>query len=928
MNHAKIDRWNLIQDIFHGALERPAAERDEYLARACANDEELRSEVASLLGSDSNGAGTLGSVVAADLKEWAQASSSSEAGLRVGAYRLVRELDGGGMGVVYLAVRSDEHYFQIVAVKMLRKGTESAALVQRFRTERQILATLTHPNIGAILDGGDTEDGRPFIVMEYVEGQPITQACRTASLSVRRRIELFCSICSAVHYAHQKSVIHRDIKPSNVLVTPDGVVKLIDFGISKPLDPELIPGDHTPTETFQRLMTPDYASPEQLLGHKLTTTTDIYSLGVLLFELLTDSRPYTLRELSPAAAERVVCEQETRKPSAVRGLSAQTRRELAGDLDRIVLMAMDKDPSRRYPSARHFEEDLVRYLQGQPVAARKASAVYRFSKFARRHKTGVWMTCAALIVVIGAVIFDSWRSQRADRKVKQIETLTDSAISDMTEKLQQSSTSVETQAALFHSALQYLDQLRQSSGNDPHVLLDLAKAYERVGDLEGSPFVANLGNRGTALHSYEEALRTTLEANSRLPGETTTRALIEAYQRFARMEYFLGRFPEAASHYEQCLSLTRGLWQQNPADPARRRLLAINYFGLGEVEFDNLQPDKAVKNLRTALQVIGDEPSGNDDHDLSLSRIHFRIGGTLNELGLNAESLEHFRSSIGVLEDLTRKSPSSKQARRGVFVVYNTIVSILAGEEMLNAGDVSQARLYAQKALTMAQELAASDSKNEQSRRDLAYAYWGMGNGFRVTQPATAGVWYRKSISLTQELVPRSEAQYFVATRKEALAAVLAKKEQATERLHLLQEANALRQQMASADQNISARRLALMRSYCRVSDAELAVNDLAKAREYVHSSLPFLNEFSTTSPSLLVQRDVALCYESLGNVQRQMSMSRSASPAERKTAAAATRQWYLKSDAVWNEWKRRGAATPESENERRKLGQLLQEAG
>src|SRR5271166_5834415 len=263
---------------------------------------------------------------------------------------------------------------------------------------------------------GETADGRPFIVMEYVEGQPITLACDSRNLSIRQRIELFRLVCSAVHYAHQKLVIHRDIKPSNVLVTPAGVVKLIDFGISKPLAPELIPGEHPPTEGGQRLMTPDYASPEQILGQRLTTATDIYSLGVLLFELLTGSRPYTLRELSPAAAERVVCEQECRKPSSVRELSSRTRKELAGDLDRIALMAMDKDPSRRYPSAEDLDQDLLRFLQGRPVLARKATPGYRIRKFVGRHKTASLLVCATCVVVACALLFVSVQSRLADRR--------------------------------------------------------------------------------------------------------------------------------------------------------------------------------------------------------------------------------------------------------------------------------------------------------------------------------------------------------------------------------------------------------------------------------------------------------------------------------------------------------------------------------
>ena len=454
MTHeARSDRWNLIEAIFQNAVERPQSERSDYIKQACGADEELRSEVESLLASDSGGE-TVQSLIADDIRKLEQASSSFEAGRQVGPYRLLREIDSGGMGAVYLGVRSDDQYFQIVAVKMIRKGMESPALIQRFRAERQILATLTHPNIGAILDGGEIDGGRPYIVMEYVEGQPITQASENRALSIRQRIELFRAVCSAVHYAHQKLIIHRDIKPSNLLVSPEGVVKLIDFGISKPMAPELIYGEMPKTEASQRLLTPDYASPEQILGKELTTASDIYSLGVLLFELLTGSRPYTLQDLSAAGAERLVCEQDARKPSLVAGLSTQIKRELSGYLDRIVLIAMDPDPARRYQSAQQFEEDLVRYREGKPIAARKATSVYRFRKFIYRHKTAAIMTCATVAVVISAIFFDSWQSRRAARRVNQIETLANSTISDMTEKLQNSSASVETQAALFHGAIQ------------------------------------------------------------------------------------------------------------------------------------------------------------------------------------------------------------------------------------------------------------------------------------------------------------------------------------------------------------------------------------------------------------------------------------------------------------------------------------------
>jgi serine/threonine protein kinase len=382
-----------IESIFEAAIERPTADRASWLADRCGTDRQLRAEVDALIAAHERAHGILEENVSVAAATELQ---NMHRGRRFGAYRVISELGRGGMGVVFLAERDDGQYQQRVAVKLLQAGPDAEDLHRRFVAERQILASLRHRGIAQLLDGGVTDGHLPFLVMEYVDGVPITTYCDRRRLGIDARLRLFRDVCAAVHYAHQNLIIHRDIKPANILVSPDGGVKLLDFGIAKLLNPALGPVDQPLTRTGLRAMTPEYASPEQIRGDPLTTASDVYALGVVLYELLSGRRPYHLESGSPQELAEVVCSRVPERPSAVVA-DERLRHTLSGDLDAIVMMALRKEAGDRYGSVDLFWEDLERYLDGLPVHAHRGSRLYRARKFLGRHR--VESAAAALVAL-------------------------------------------------------------------------------------------------------------------------------------------------------------------------------------------------------------------------------------------------------------------------------------------------------------------------------------------------------------------------------------------------------------------------------------------------------------------------------------------------------------------------------------------------
>ena len=442
--------WADTDRVFTEALDLPEEERSEFLDTACNGNSQLRARINRLLAAaEADDDFMEASPFQGELLDGLTADIENEPmeGRTIGAYQVVREIGRGGMGAVYLAERVEGGFTQQVALKLIKRGMDTDTVVRRFRREREVLASLQHPNIARLLDGGATEDGRPYFAMEYIDGKPIDAYCDEHSLSIEARLRLFLTVCDAIQYAHRNLVVHRDLKPSNILVMEPtagtkeaGWAKLLDFGIAGILAEEGQDEDIPLTQTGARMMTPAFAAPEQLRGQRATTATDVYALGLILYVLLTGKRPYDLGGRAASEIERIVLETEPPRPSARateevtsgdvdpathRGTTRHAlARTLRGDLDTICLRAFQKEPERRYPSAEQLAADIRRYLDGQPIAARPDTFGYRARKFVRRNKLGVGLVSLSFFILLAGIVGMAWQARVAtqERDLALVET--------------------------------------------------------------------------------------------------------------------------------------------------------------------------------------------------------------------------------------------------------------------------------------------------------------------------------------------------------------------------------------------------------------------------------------------------------------------------------------------------------------------------
>ncbi|HTU47326.1 MAG TPA: serine/threonine-protein kinase [Bryobacteraceae bacterium] len=668
-------KWQRVQDLVTAALDLPAPERADFLDAVCSGNAELRHQIEDLIRSYEEAGSFLEESVAASAFEVFGAGAPAQ-GDRIGPYQITCVIGHGGMGSVYCANRMDDQFRQQVAIKVLRGGFgASTEMLTRFRAERQILASLTHPNIARLLDGGITPSGLPYLVMEYIEGTTIDVFSENRKLPIRDRLGLFRQVCAAVQYAHQNLIVHRDIKPANVMVTREGTPKLLDFGIAKLLRPDVLGQTVAATRPAERLMTPEYASPEQIRGDAISTATDLYGLGVLLYELLTGTRPFRTEKLTPANLERVICESSPERPStAIATAGSAVLEKISGDLDNIVLKAMHKDPARRYASATELSEDVGRYLQGFPVSARTDSWSYRASKFLLRHKVA---SAAAALFVLTTTALSVGLAIQATRARQEAETA--NQVSDFLVNLFEFSRPDKTQG-------------RNSYARD---LVDLG-AQRATGELAGQPIVEArlldmLGTTYRELGVFDRAeslLTQAYRIRSRSFGPESKEAA-ESLQTLAEIASDKGDFERASQAYEHVL----GIWVRIYGRMNEKTAEVID--DIGELRWELGDFEGAKKRYLEAIDICNrikgptDWQTLNDENDLQVALAgqgdyaaaealarkvlateiqvfgptNPNVGLTLNNLGYILAQMAHYRESEAIFKralDLRRRVDGSE----------------------------------------------------------------------------------------------------------------------------------------------------------------------------------------------------------------------------------------------------------------------------
>ena len=704
------ERWAQVREILYAAAEMDGLARARYVQESCGQDASLLEEVELLLAAHEQSTAFL---------EPLTSPSIHPPDTKIGPYRILSEAGRGGMGVVYHAARDDD-YRQEVALKLVKREMESDFLLARFRQERQALALLNHPNIARLLDGGSTPEGRPYLVMEWVEGKPITEHCRANALGLRQRLDLFLEICNAVAHAHRNLVVHRDLKPSNILITADGRPKLLDFGIAKIFAPSFEGDAETMTMAGARLLTPDYASPEQVRGEPATTATDIYSLGAVLYEILTGSRAHRLETRTPSEIERVVCVQDVARPSAVEDLAGIPTAALRGDLDNIVLKALEKEPARRYSHVEELAADIRRYIEGRPVLARPGSLWYRASKFTRRNKLAVGAALAVVVALATGLVLALWEArvahqerEIAERRFELARQVAGSLLYEVHDGIEDLAGATPARELLLRRSLQYLDALSKEAGSSVPLQRDLANGYERAAILQGAPGMANLGSSQSARRTMQNALALRQRVLATNPRSVDfRRELARTHREFVS----LSKDKDMLPHAQASLALIEKLRLERPDDTTLLSEQALSEHSVAFALTMAARYPEAIAYYRSALS----HSAFSDSSDVALYRK--RLGALLIKTDSLTEALGEYRAAATVDEQRVRENPADARAQMDLSYDYSDRAYILR----LMKNHKEAVDLY-RKAKKIRVNMAAADRRDLRAAGALASVSWRLG---------------------------------------------------------------------------------------------------------------------------------------------------------------------------------------------------------
>ena len=848
-------------------------------------------------------------------------------GTQVGPYRIIREIGSGGMGAVYFAVRVDEQYVQAVAMKFIARGMDSPDAIARFRVERQVLAALQHPNIAMLLDGGADPEGRPYIVMEYIEGKPLLEYCRENDLPVERRLQLFCDLCSAVHHAHQMLVIHRDIKPGNVLVTADGIPKLLDFGIAKMLTPELVPGEEAVTLTVARRLTPRYASPEQIMGAQVTTATDVYSLGVLLYELLTYASPYRTTTASEAEIERAVCEQEPTRLSKAPQVDPRVRKQLSGDLENIVAMALRKDVQRRYSSAQQLAEDVGRYLKGLPVIAREDTVFYLAGKLVRRNLLASAAFTALVVSVAVGWTSTILQARRTDARFQQVRGLANTIVRDFPPVLHTLPGSGPVRAELVRTALEYLDKLSKDAGNDLGLQFELAQAYDRVGDVQGDPQGPNLGQYKEAIASYKQSLQLSEQVAKRRRDWPVLNAITWLHLKIGDLQWRAGDSVNAFANYKSALDLAAEI-KRDLKDVRVYKLEAECYERFARALTASRRLDEALENARSgkaaAMEFVKSEIGPRASNTLATSEMVY--GDVLGVTGRMEESRQAYEDAVMRLERVVQGQPGDWGVIEDLADAYRRLGDLLGAPTYFHFGEPEQAEIYLRKALELEQRMSEHDPESAQRRARLSLAFRRLASVQRERKPEIAVVSYKRAIEIGSELLNGSPSdinyQRELAVHREVYAQALQQMQQFESARAELDTAMSVQRTLVQQLPNRNIIHEDLFHSLIALGELQFAMKQGQAGMDSFTEALAIARRLAEKdSRYLYAQRCVAEALEKLANGHSRFAAQTKGT--ERSEHLAKAEACLGEMESIWSKWRVDGVAIPYIEQQKRYVARL-----